>query len=142
YAACSDGILRIDPDAAVHPVKAFGSPVQALGALEDGLVAATRHGLSFIGGTLDGKEIAAAGGKPLRCVNALHAGPDRTLLISEGSQETGYDDWSRDLLEHRRSGRVLSYRPEGDELKILRDGLAYSYGVCADRSRVLISESW
>src|SRR5690606_26800726 len=62
--------------------------------------------------------------------------------VSEGSLDTGYDEWSRDLLEHRRSGRVLRYRPQADELAVLHDGLAYSYGVCADDARVLVSESW
>jgi hypothetical protein len=142
YAACEHDVLHIDAMGGTRLVAHFASPVNALAAFGRGLVAATSEGLSFVGGEFDGKRVDALNGRPLACVTALQQGPDGALLIADGSGRTSYPDWSRDLLTRGRSGRVLSYSPESDDSRVLADGLAYCYGVCAAGSRVLASESW
>jgi hypothetical protein len=142
YAACEQDVLHVDAMGGTRLVVHFPSPVQALARFGQGLVAATQDGLSFVGGALDGKRVDAMDGRSLACVNALCEGPGGVLLISDGSKRTTYQDWSRDLLDHGHSGRVLSYEPGTGASRVLVDGLAYCYGVCADESRVLASESW
>lgn len=141
-AACGQNLIQVDLDGAVHPVASLSAPVQALAAFRDGLAVATRDGLSFVTGDLDGKQVRTLDGQPIQCINALHQGPEGTLLISEGSRQTAYADWSTDLLNHGRSGRIVQYDPESGNSQVRAKDLAYCYGVCADGGRILASESW
>lgn len=142
FAACANDVVEIGSTGEVRCVTQFRSPVQALTVFAEGLVAATPDGLFFVGGGYDGKQVDSVAGRPLSCVNALHERADGTLVISEGSERTPYQEWSRDLLEHGRGGRVVGFSPHSDESTVLADGLAYPYGVCADDGRLLVAESW
>lgn len=140
--ACGTEIIRVDPDGTQHVVASFSAPVQALAAFRDGLVAATHDGLSFIAGALDGKQVRTLGGRPVQCVNALHEGLDGTLLLSQGSSQLAYEDWSTDLLTHGKTGCIVEYDPTSDTAHVRAQDLAYCYGVCTDGHRILVSESW
>lgn len=143
YAACGNEVLCFDASG-VQSVRArFEAPVQALALRTDGgVVVASGGRIVFDGGAAHGKRIDAVDGRPLHSVNALHAAPDGTLLISEGSQKRPYAQWSHDLLEHGRSGRVLAHDLASGTTRVLISGLAYCFGVCSDGARVLASESW
>ncbi len=140
--ACGQDIVRVDPDGTQHVVAHLPAPAQSLAVFRDGLVAGTRDGLSFMMGSLDGKQVRTLGGQAVQCINALHEGPDGTLLISVGSGNTSYTDWTTDLLNQGSSGCVLQYDPQSDSCRVLADGLAYCYGVCFDGQRVIASETW
>lgn len=142
YVACAQDVLHVDAMGGTRLVAHFVSPVNALAAFGQGLVAATSDGLAFIGGELDGKRVDSLGGRSLACVNALCQGNNGVLLVSVGSDRTPYSDWSRDLLNRGRGGCVLSYSPESNGSHVLADGLAYCFGVCAVGERALASESW
>lgn len=141
YAAAGNEVLQVGATGAIRPVARFGSPIHAIASFAHGLAAASSEGLSFTGGSFDGKKVDALAGRPLACVNALHDAGDGTLLVSDGSARPE-PDWRRDLLEKGRTGRVLRFSPATGECEVIAQGLAYCYGVCADGKRVLASESW
>lgn len=140
--AYGNQILRREPDGALQAVARLPDAIHALASYRDGLVAATKKGLSFVSGALDGKNIETLDGHPAPCINALCQGPDGTLLITEGSRDTAYEDWAVDLLRWGKSGRLLAYNPDTDSTEVRAQGLAYCYGVCSDGKRILVSESW
>src|SRR5581483_5877521 len=90
-------------------------------------------------GTDAGKVISGGG---MRAVNALAAGPDGSLLATDGSASEPCADWARDLLNRGRSGRLLSIDPASGEIKVRASGLHYSFGVAVRGDDVLVSESW
>lgn len=142
HVSSGNAILRVSLAAQIDVVAQLPEAVQALAAFGDGIVAATRSHLHFLGGRLNGKVVGVADGIAATCINALQQTPAGTLLISNGSQTTGCAEWSKDLLNRGRSGRLIEYFPETGEFKVRRQNLAYCYGVCADADRVLFSESW
>lgn len=84
-----------------------------------------------------------AGGQPLNAVTAIHAADDGSLLICDGSATRPYPQWSHDLMEKGRSGRLIRLDPATGRTEVLCSGLAYAFGAHVDsRGRVLVSESW
>ena len=96
----------------------------------------------FQGGAADGKRLDKVDGEALICVNALSTAADGKLLISQGSRQTPYDEWSRDLLSRGATGRVIEYDVASGATRVLASGLEYCYGVCSDGRQVFASESW
>ncbi|NYT66640.1 hypothetical protein H0A58_11760 [Alcaligenaceae bacterium] len=140
--ACGSELIRFDADGSQHVIAQLPQAIQALAAFRDGLVVSTGDGLSFITGALDGKQVHTLGGQAVHCINALHQGPNNTLLISVGSNKVRYPDWPTDLLSRGNSGSVLQYDPDSESCQIKAQGLAYCYGVCSDGERIIASESW
>ncbi len=143
HAACGNDMLRFDEAGHSSVAAHFDAPVQALASCTDGgfAVAAGGH-IVFEGGARHGQLFDKVQGKPLICVNALQLAPNGKLLISDGSLRRPYAQWSHDLLEHGRSGRVLEYDLTTGQARELARNLAYCYGVCGDSARVLASQSW
>lgn len=136
-------VLALDGAGGAQAIVHLDAPIQALAAYGDGLVAATGASLHFIGGAFDGQRFQVAKKAFAGCINALCEHPDGSLLISEGSGQHGYSEWSRDLLSLGASGRVLQYLPGSGELRVLGQGLKYAYGVLADaQGAIFASESW
>jgi hypothetical protein len=142
FVSAGDAILSVDGGGAANAVARLSAPIQALTAYRDGLAAATRDSLHFVGGQLDGKVVPLGASASDRCVNALGESPQGNLLISDGSAETDYADWSRDLLSRGRTGRLLEYSPDSGEFQVRSSGMAYCYGVCAHEGGILGAESW
>jgi hypothetical protein len=141
----ADGkVLRRCEGGASREVRRFDRGITALAALPGGGLAVA------LGGTeiriLSSAEAAEAGkvisGGGLRAVNALAAGPDGSLLATDGSLNEACEDWGRDLLNRGRSGRLLSIDPGSGEIKVRATGLHYAFGVAAKGNNVLVSESW
>ena len=78
----------------------------------------------------------------LNAVNALAPAPDGTLVATDGSATYGVEDWARDLLESRRTGRLLALDPATGAAKTLASGLGFAFGARATGDEVLVSESW
>jgi len=135
-------ILRVSSAAKTEIIAQLPDMVQALAAFGNGIVAATRTRLFFIGGRADGKIVDVIDGIGATCINALRESSDGTLLISDGSQKTAYLDWSKDLLDRARSGRLIEYFPETGKFLVKLKNMAYCYGVCVHQGRILASESW
>ena len=140
--AAGQHVLQVSADGAVHELAQLPAPVQALAAFQGGLAVATRDGLSFLGGQYNGRQVATLNDRQVGGINALHEGPDGSLLVSEGSRSSAYTDWATDLLTRGKSGSVLQYFPQTGQCTVRAQGLAYCYGVCADGETILASESW
>ncbi|MEP9390029.1 hypothetical protein [Mesorhizobium sp. KR9-304] len=139
YAACGQDVLKLS-DAGDFTVAAhFDQPVTALAFTSSGELAAGLSNAVVIGGrTLD-----SADGKSFVSVNALSATPDGGLLIADGSASRPYAQWSHDLMEGGRTGRLLRHDTASGRTTTLGSGLGYAFGAMADaRGRILVSESW
>jgi len=124
-------------------VRRFDSPITALCGLPGGRIAIALAGteirvLAAAEGTDAGKVISGG----LHAVNAIAAGPDATLLATDGSANEPYRDWARDLLNRGRSGRLLSINPETGEIRVKASGLQYAFGAAAIGNDSVVSESW
>lgn len=147
YAACGDAVLRVASGGALAPVASFDAPVTALAALADGTLAVatgTAVTAGVTAGAADGRRVLeSCDGQPLACVSAVHARPDGSLLVCEGSATRPYRQWSHDLLEKGRTGRLLEWDPASGRARTLARGLAWAFGALVDeRGRALVSESW
>ena len=141
----ADGaVLRRCEGASSREVRRFDRPITAFCGLPGGRLAVALDGteirvLATAEGTDAGKVISGGG---MRAVNALAAGPDGSLLATDGSTNEPCQDWARDLLNRGRSGRLLSINPDTGEIKVRASGLHYAFGVAAVGQEVLVSESW
>jgi Strictosidine synthase len=126
---------------AEFPAAAGGIAVHPDGRL---LVSVAGHGLAAI--DRDGRQrwLREVEGQPLRCLTSVAVAPDGAIFLSEGSRDTLPDDWCRDLLEKRRSGRLIAAAPGLDRAQVLLRDLPYAYGVALspDARFLWFSESW
>lgn len=143
YLADGAALRRIDGNSS-REVRRFDRPVTALAPLSGGRLAAALGGTEIrvfaaAEGTDAGKVIS---GGSMGAINALAAGPDGTLLATDGSASEPCQEWARDLLNRGRSGRLLSIDIESGEVKVRASGLHYAFGVAAVGTDALVSESW
>jgi hypothetical protein len=143
YVASGRTVLRLDAGSAT-PIRQFDRIITALCMLPDGRMAVA----------LDGREVQvfATPASPaadvtfsdpsMHAINALAPGPKGTLVASDGSASRPCEQWTHDLMERGRSGRVLTLDPAGGQVRTLASGLRYAFGVCAMGDAVLVSESW
>jgi hypothetical protein len=136
-------ILRLDGTATTE-VRRFDRAISALCCLPDGGIAVA----------LDGREVQvfATPSAPLpsvvfsdpslNAINALAPGQGATLIASDGSTARPYRQWSHDLMERGRSGRVLVLDTATGRVRTLASGLSYAFGVCAAGGDIFVSESW
>lgn len=89
-------------------------------------------------------------GRPLVNANNLAIGPDGVVYFSESSSKFGalsasgtYEASLLDLMEHGGHGRIFSFDPESNEIRLLLDNLNYANGVAisADGRFLFISET-
>lgn len=143
FAACGNEIIKFDKDGRSAVVAEFDSRVQAFAVRSDGGFAVAAGGMVTIkGGLGDGMRLPAVDGHDLRGVNALHCTKGGAVLISDGSRGRDYADWSRDLLEHGRTGRLIEYVPATGKSRLIAGNLAYCFGVAQQQGKTFISESW
>jgi sugar lactone lactonase YvrE len=84
----------------------------------------------------------ALDGVPLRLVNNADICADGSVLFTESSTRFALEHFKADLLEHRCTGRLLRWHPDGS-VEVLLGGLAFANGVAlaADESHVLVAET-
>jgi len=136
-------VLRFNGKNATQ-VAQFDRPVTALACLPGGGLAVALDGreVRIQGGKHDGRRFDAVAGKPLHAVNAISAGADGRLLVTDGSANQPYDRWCHDLMALGRSGRLLELDPAGGGGREIATGLAYAFGACAAGDGVWVAESW
>lgn len=143
YIADGATILRLD-GAATTEVRRFERTITALCCLPDGGVAVA----------LDGREVqvfatpsattarATFADPSMSAINALSAGPNGTLVATNGSAARPYAQWVYDLMERGRSGKVLVFDPASGKTRAIASNLHYAFGACAAGGNFLVSESW
>jgi hypothetical protein len=136
-------ILRIDGTATTE-VRRFDRAISAMCCVPNGGIAVA----------LDGREVQvfATPSTPspsivfsdpsLNAINALAPGQGSTLIASDGSNARPYRQWSHDLMERGRTGRVLVLDIASGRVGTLASGLSYAFGVCAAGGDIFVSESW
>ena len=136
-------LLRID-GAAQTVVQDFGAVVTALCALPGGGVALALNGREIrVYARPDAPTPAATiKGHDMRAINALAADGADILYASDGSAARDYGDWTRDLMERGRTGRLLRIDVPARRVEVMASGLAYAFGVATMGDKALVSESW
>lgn len=68
---------------------------------------------------------------------------DDTLLLTIGSRRHAMGDWKRDLMSQGRSGQLIRYRLSTGAVEVVREDLAFPYGVAQRHDgSLVVSESW
>ncbi len=147
FVADGPTVLRYDVagrSASATVVQRFDRPVTALACLPGNGLAVALDGreLRIVGGAHDGRRWEAVAGKPLHAVNAISAGTDGRLLVTDGSREHPVAHWKHDLMSLGRSGRLLELNLADGGGRELASGLAHAFGACAVGNAVWASESW
>jgi hypothetical protein len=81
-------------------------------------------------------------GRAVRCVTALSAAQDGSLIVTEGSSAYANAEWSHDLMSLGRTGRVCRVTPDANGDIELATNLRHAFGGIEQANRVWISESW
>jgi hypothetical protein len=121
-------------------------PIRCLATAQDGslLAGVDDVGLVHVDGA--GRQRVLAGevaGHRLRSCTAIAVG-DGALYFTEGSARHPSADWAWDLMEGHADGRVCRVGPDGGEVEVLQDRLAFPSGVTLshDRRALLVTEAW
>jgi hypothetical protein len=126
---------------AEFPGEAGGLAVHPDGRL---LVCVAGHGLAAVDGAGRQHWLNQVEDQPLGCLTSVAAAPDGTIFLSDGSRHTLPGAWCRDLLEKRRSGRIIACSPGLAAPRVLLADLPYPYGVALspDARFLWFTESW
>lgn len=108
------------------------------------VVCVTGQGIAFVGGPESGRMLEIAGAQGLKCPTAVTVGPAGDIYLCDGSLNNSPDRWAHDLMEKRRSGRVLRIDGKTRKIDVLAQDLAFPNGICVsnDGSSLLVSEAW
>jgi len=143
YIADGPAIRRVDGANAAE-LRRFDGAITAFCCLPDGGVAVA----------LDGREVqvfaSPSAATPrsrfsdpaMNAVNALSPGPKGTLIATNGSSARPYRQWSHDLMERGRSGRVLVLDIAAGNVRTVAARTQFAFGACASGDHILFSESW
>jgi hypothetical protein len=138
YLADGPMLLRLERDAATE-IRAFDRPISALACMAGGALAVALGGREArVYADPSASKPRAVFASGLNAVNALAAAPDGMLIATDGSQTRGVDQWSTDLLDRGRSGRVLLLDPATGSVKTVASGLSYAFGAAARRDAILV----
>ncbi|MCF8608923.1 SMP-30/gluconolactonase/LRE family protein [Gordonia sp. HY285] len=148
YCSMGDGsIVRVDPDSGVSTVvdRTGGRPL-GLEPLPDGrlLVCDTQRGLRRLDPATSECEnlVQYVDDIPLRfCSNATTAS-DGAIWFTESTTRFDIEHFMGSLLEHRGSGRLLRFDPDGT-IDVVLDGLRFPNGVATspDGSFLVLAET-
>ncbi len=144
WISAGTGLYRLEGQQALE-VRRFDAPITALAADGHGHIAVALggrelHVLDAIGATL--AQTRALAGRALHCANALAFEGRDGLLVSDGSEQYGPDQWCHDLMQHGKTGKVGRWNWQLGQSKLLAHGLAYAFGVLAGSGLARWSESW
>ena len=126
-------------------VRRFDTPITALAANGQGHIAVALGGRELQLLDASGASLAqtrALGGRALHSANALTFEGRDSLLVSDGSEQYGPDQWCHDLMQHGKTGKVGRWNLQSGQSTLLAQGLAYAFGVLADSGVARWSESW
>jgi len=154
YAGTLSGkVLRMRPDGSEREVyvdtggRPLGLDFTADGTL---VVADAFRGLLAVGADRQVRVLTErAGDTPILFADAVIAGPDGRMLLTDASRRFGarehgtFDASVLDILEHSCSGRVLEYDPAAASTRELVGGLCFPNGLAwsADGSHYFVAET-
>lgn len=118
------------------PISEAAGEITAMAASPGGRLAVAAEGAGI---SIDGTVPPALA--QLSCVTALAFDGEGILWIAIGSTANPFAQWSRDFLEMRHAGRVLRYQ-DGQDAKVIADGLAFPFGLLPTPKGIVVAESW
>ncbi len=83
-----------------------------------------------------------ADGLPLLCLTDVAVAANGTIFLAHGSDRHPPDQWLRDLMEKRATGRLLACDHELRRAHVLRAGLHYPHGLAIAEQALWFTESW
>ncbi len=137
-------LYRMDGQQALE-VRRFDAPITALAADGQGRIAVALGGCELRLIDAEGVTVAQTrtlGGRGLHSANALAFEGGGSLLVSDGSEQFGPEQWCHDLMQHGKTGKVGRWNWQSGKSTLLAQGLAYAFGVLADQGMARWSESW
>ena len=108
------------------------------------VVAVAGKGVAFLDGPDSGRMLEIPDSTGLRCPTAISVSQAGDIYICDGSLFNPPDRWAHDLMEKRRTGRVLRLDARTGEVETIARNLAYPNGICiaSDDESLLVSEAW
>lgn len=120
--------------------------VCAIAALPDGkaLAALAGGGLRMLGRESVAASVLADGERRvIRHPTAMLAGPDGTVLVTEGSSEHSPAQWRADLLQGKATGGLWALDRWDAPARLLAAGMAWPCGIARHRDgSIVVSEAW
>jgi len=153
YASTDEAkIIRINP--VTNDIKVIadlgGEPLGIEFGNERELLVANTH-LGLMSVTLDGKVTTLADeidGEPILFVDDVDVAPNGVIYFTDAStrfspQAVGIDGATLEVMEHGRSGRVLSYDPVTQKTALVHSSLSFPNGiaVAGDGNSILVAET-
>lgn len=142
---CSSGntLFGIEPEGwRAIPIHRFDGRITAVAASPGGVLAVAVEGRGLEIGSGDVWQSRSLGGAN-GCITAILFSSEDKLLVTVGSRRHPWTEWKRDLMSHGSSGAVLNVDVSQAEPRVIRDGLAFPYGIeTADGGELIVSESW
>lgn len=148
YVSAGNSVYRFDDGdfSAPHKVAEFEGLTTGIAAHPGGgiVVCVAGEGVAFLGGPLQGRMFSIEGQGGLRCPTAVTVSPMGDIYVCDGSRENTPDRWAYDLMQKRRSGRVLRIDGATMAVETIASGLGYPNGICLnqDESGLIVSEAW
>jgi hypothetical protein len=107
------------------------------------IVCVTGSGIAFVDGP-ERRVLRWTNAQGIKCPTAVCLDRAGQIYVCDGSQENTPDRWAYDLMEKRRSGRLLRINPQSGQQEVLASDLAYPNGVCIshDGASLIVSEAW
>lgn len=144
YCSSENTVFDIDPRTGhAKPVKEFAGAVT--------MAAASPAGRLAVGVEGAGLELFEEGAwrrldLPADCSSCITAGVfagDDDLYLAVGSRQHAASEWKRDLMSRGATGALLRCRLSTQKTEIVREGLAFPYGLAViEDGRLAVSESW
>jgi hypothetical protein len=138
-------VLYVLENGVARELRRFEAPITALAVDAHGRIAVALDGrelrvLDAAGATL--AQTQTLGGRNLRSANALAFEGDDSLLVSDGSEQFGPEQWCHDLMQHGKTGKVGRWSWQSGASTLLAQNTSYAFGVLASKGLARWSESW
>jgi len=142
---CSSGdtLFSVDPAGwQTAPIRRFEGHITAVAVSPGGVLAVGVEGRGLeisTGGAWHSRNLGDANG----CITAALFRSENELLATAGSRHHPWTEWKRDLMSRGASGGVVSVNIASGEARVVRDSLAFPYGIeIAANGELIVSESW
>jgi hypothetical protein len=124
------------------PIRSFDGRITAVTASTGGTLAVGVEGRGLeirAGETWQSRDLAEANA----CITAALFRSENELLVTVGSHVHSWTDWKRDLMSHGATGAMWSINVAGGEARVLREAMAFPYGIeVGSDGDLIVSESW
>ncbi|MEZ5674725.1 hypothetical protein SAMN06265173_103173 [Thalassovita litoralis] len=144
FTASANTLYALSKDGALTETMTFDRVISALAFMADGRpVVGLGDRIVLAPGSADERVVDTVKGRKLVAVTAIYRQPDGGLLVCDGSDRHGVDDWAWDLMGKNSGARLIRIDPASGDATVLASGMAYAFGAYdSTETGILVSESW